>query len=287
MSDLVPRENEEDEQEDDLGEESADWAGDPKKMGFLDHVEELRWAIIKPLIVLVIGFVLSIVFIKDVKDVLMFPLDDNYSAGDAAVVGFEGGLATRNPTGVFTAMLHIGLIVGVTVASPVAIYYTASFLAPALTKKERRMLAPGAFCMFFLFLLGTSFAFFLLLPKAIMVTKQLNAMMDFVMVWTPDSYFGFVTWIVLGMGVAFQFPLVAVILVYLDVVTVQKLRSMRRVFIVCFFIAAAVLTPPDPVTQLMMAVPMILLYEISIIVARVLVKKRIAKEEAYEREFGD
>ncbi len=273
MSEIVPTDSENEPEEGDL-----DWAADPKKMGFLDHVEELRWTLIKPLAVFFLAFVGTVVFIQDVKDVLMFPLNQNYSSADLETFS---GLATRNPTGVFTAMLHIGLLTGVTVASPVFLFYLGRFLAPALTKKEKKLLLPGTVSAFVLFIMGAAFAFFGLLPKAIEVTMQFNRMMGFQIIWSPDSYFGFITWIVLGMGGSFQFPLVAVVLVYLDVVSFEKLRSLRRVLIVVFFIVAAILTPPDPVTQIMMAVPMILLYEMSLIVARILLRKR-DKEEAEE-----
>ncbi|MBK1878613.1 twin-arginine translocase subunit TatC [Pelagicoccus mobilis] len=300
MSDIVPKDSDKEPEEDDLdmyGEDSVDddldffnddsddedmdWADDPKKMGFLDHVEELRWTLIKPLAVLFVTFVLTIVFIQHVKDVLMFPLNQNYSPEQMEVFN---GLATRNPTGVFTAMLHIGLLTGITVASPVFLFYIGKFLSPALTKKEKKLLLPGCFSAFCLFLMGCSFAFFLLLPKAIEVTMAFNKMMDFQIIWSPDSYFGFITWIVIGMGVSFQFPLIAVVLVYLDVVSLEKLRSLRRICIISFFILAAVLTPPDPVTQVMMALPMIVLYEVSLIVAGVLLRKRKAHEEADEED---
>lgn len=274
MSDLVPRDPEEDEEE-------HDWADDPKKMGFLDHVEELRWTIIKPLIVFIITFIVVMVFIRDVKDLLMYPLFDNLSVEDRAT--FQG-LATRNLTGVYSAMLHIGLIVGIATSSPFFLYNIGKFLAPALTKRERKILMPCAFGVFVLFLIGCSFSFFLLLPKAIDITMQFNAMMGFQIIWSPESYFGFITWIVIGMGIAFQFPLIAIVLVYLDILSVETLRSKRRLAILILFIVAAVLTPPDPVTQTMMAVPMILLYELSIVVAAFLVRKRAEKEAAEEAD---
>jgi len=252
-------------------EAEPEWAGDPMRMGFLDHLEELRWTLLKPLAVLVASFVLSMVFIQDVKHLLLYPLEANYSLEQMQAFS---GLATRNPTGVFTAMLHIGLLVGITVASPVFLFYLAKFLAPALTRKEKKLLLPGSLSAFLLFLLGCAFSFFLLIPKAIEVTIAFNRMMGFQIIWSPDSYFGFITWIVLGMGVSFQFPLVAVALVYLEVVSIERLRSLRRVMYVAFFIIAALLTPPDPVTQVMMSVPMILLFEIALVVARVAVRKR-------------
>lgn len=278
MSDIVPKDPEEETEEEDF-----DWADDPKKMGFLDHVEELRWTLIKPLAVFFVAFVVTIVFIQYFKDILMYPLYENYTLEQQKTFA---GLATRNPTGVFTAMLHIGLLIGVTVASPVFLYFLGRFLAPALTKKEKKLLLPGTASAFLLFVLGAAFAFFGLLPKAIQVTMAFNEMMGFQIIWSPDSYFGFITWIVLGMGVSFQFPLIAVVLVYLDIVSLEKLRSLRRLLIIVFFVVAAVLTPPDPITQFMMAVPMIVLYELSLVVAGMLLRKR-AKREAQEEAESD
>ena len=98
--------------------------------------------------------------------------------------------------------------------------------------------------------------------------------MDYQLLWTPDSYLGFMLWLVLGMGVSFQFPLVVVLLVYLGILTADQLASSRRVMILVLVIIAAFLTPPDPFTQMMVAAPMIVLFEISIWLARIVQKKR-------------
>ena len=151
MSDIEPY-NDDDEPE---------WAGDPKQMGFLDHLEELRWALIKPLAVFLIAFMTSMVFIADVKDLLLAPLNANYShLSEAERLAIFPGLTTLNVTGVFMAMLLIGVIIGITVASPVIIYYAGKFLAPALTKREKKILIPGSFTVFVLFLLGCSFGYY-------------------------------------------------------------------------------------------------------------------------------
>lgn len=269
----------------DADEENAEEETEaPGKMGFLDHIEELRWSLLKPLIVFVITFALVIAFISDVKDLLLYPLYKTFTEEDMAA--FQG-LATRNPTGVFAAMMQIGLIVGIGVASPFLIYYIGKFLTPALTWKEKKILIPGSFGVFFLFIFGCSFAFFFLIPEAIDITMKFNLMLGFQMIWSPESYFAFVTWIVLGLGIAFQFPLIAIVLVYLDIVTVKKLRELRRICYLVFFIVAALLTPPDPVTQLMMALPMIVLYEISIVVAAIMMNRKRKKDEAAERKFDE
>ncbi|MCH6259017.1 twin-arginine translocase subunit TatC [Puniceicoccaceae bacterium K14] len=269
MSQLVPSDSNEEEEAHPLEDEGG-------SMGFLDHVEELRWTLLKPLGVFIVSFVLVMIFIADVKDLLMWPLVQTMTDEDRKA--FEG-LATRNMMGVYSAMFHIGLIVGVGIASPFLVYNVGRFLAPALNAKERMILVPGSIAVFILFLLGCSFSFFLLLPQAIDITIWFNAMMGFQIIWSPDSYFGFITWIVLGMGVAFQFPVVVIVLIHLNIVTVQMLRSFRRYMVMILIVAAAILTPPDPVTQVMMAVPMYLLYELSIWVAAILTARRKRKEE--------
>ncbi len=253
-------------------EEEDDWAGDPKKMGFLDHLEELRWTIIKPLAVFFITFVVVMVFIRDVSDLLMWPLQQAEQR-----LGEDGSISTlmtRNPMGVYSAMLQIGFMLSLSTALPFIIYYGAKFVAPALTKKEKRLLLPGSIGVFIFFLLGSSFSFFLLLPASIRITLWFNSLMDYQPLWTPDSYFSFMLWLVLGMGVSFEFPLVVMLLVYLGILTADQLANSRRIMILVFIVAAALLTPPDPFTQLMVAGPMVLLYELSIWVARIMQRKR-------------
>lgn len=275
MSQLVPSDNNEDEEAFPQEEEEG------VRMGFLDHLEELRWTLIKPLVVFILAFVLVMMFIADVKDLLMWPLTQTMTEADRSA--FDG-LATRNMMGVYSAMFHIGLIVGVGVASPFLVYNIGRFLAPALNAKERFILIPGSFAVFVLFVLGCSFSFFLLLPQAIDITIWFNAMMGFQIIWSPDSYFSFITWIVLGMGLAFQFPIAVLVLVYLDIVNVQMLRSFRRYMVMILIVVAAILTPPDPVTQVMMAVPMYILYELSIWVAAILTARRKRQEQEAEGE---
>lgn len=276
MSDLVPSENNEEEEFPFDDEEAGE------RMGFLDHLEELRWTLIKPLAVFILSFLVVMIFIADVKDLLLWPLTQSMTEED--MKAFQG-LATRNMMGVYSAMFHIGLIVGVGVASPFFVYNLGRFMAPALNKRERFILIPGSFAVFVLFVLGCSFSFFLLLPQAIDMTIWFNAMMGFQIIWSPDSYFSFITWIVLGMGIAFQFPVAVLVLVYLQIVDVQMLRGFRRYMVMILIVVAAVLTPPDPVTQVMMAVPMYVLYELSIWAAAIMTARRIRREKEAEEEF--
>lgn len=259
---------------DDEEDDGPEWAGDPKHMGFLDHLEELRWSIIKPLVIFLVAFVTAMVFIVEVKDILLAPLKANYEhlplAEQAAVFG---GLVTYNITGVFMAMLLIGVIIGLMVASPFIVYYVGKFLAPALTIREKKILIPGSFAVLFLFLLGCAFGYYILLPRTITAVIWFNQLLGFQMLWTTSNYFSFLTFTILGLGIAFQMPLAIVVLVTVGVVTPKQLRDYRRYIIIAIFILAAILTPPEPVTQLALAAPLWILYEVAIIVSVFLKKK--------------
>ena len=297
MSELTPHEPNEDE---DFFDNDEDWAADPKRMGFLDHLEELRWTLIKPLAVFAVTFIVVMVFVKDVSELLTWPLmqiegammEGGYVVGSDAGEGEEGkdgfrGLATRNPMGVYSAMLQIGFIFSFCTAFPVLLFYGAKFIAPALTRKEKALLLPGSIGVFILFLLGSTFSFFLLLPKTLAITIWFNRLLGWELIWSPDSYFNFMIWLVIGMGVAFEFPLVVIILVYLRILSVEQLRKSRRIAILIFLVTAAFLTPPDPFTQVMVAGPMVLLYELSIWVARIIEKKRAKEDQAFYSDDDD
>lgn len=272
MSDIEPYD------EDD--EDEPEWASDPKQMGFLDHLEELRWSLLKPLVVFIVAFVGSMIFIADVKDLLLAPLEAGYShLPEAERILLFGGLTTLNVTGVFMAMLLIGVIIGLTVASPVIIYYAGKFLAPALTKREKKILIPGSFTVFVLFLLGCSFGYYFLLPRTIGAVIWFNDLLGFQLMWTTSNYFGFLTFTILGLGLAFQMPLVIVILVTIGVVTPDQLREHRRYVVLSIVVLAAILTPPEPVTQVALAGPLWILYELAIIVSAFLKKKHDDKVE--------
>jgi sec-independent protein translocase protein TatC len=252
-------------------------------MGFLDHLEELRWTLIKCLAAFLVGFVLLAVFAKQATVVLNRPLFAalGEKAGQAALV-------TTAPMAVFSVFLQIAFLGGLAVSLPFIVYFAGRFIAPALTRREKRLLAPACLGVLGLFLLGASFGYFLLLPAAIKLSVEFNQMFGFQLIWSADRYYGLLVWMVLGLGMGFQFPMVLLILSYLEIIRLETLRRQRRLMIVVFFIAAALITPPEPVTQTMVALPMILLYEASLVVAgwALRAKRRAAArdEEAEDAE---
>lgn len=245
-----------------------------KPMGFFDHLEELRWTLMKCAIVYVVFAVAIGVYLKEFNDVLLWPLD----SVKANFPKLTMDLSTTSVMESFSIVVQLCCFGALLPASPFAFFFVGQFVAPALTKKEKRLVIPVCLSVLVLFVAGAAFGFFLLMPTTINSAAQLNEYFGFATRWTPGSYYGLLSWLVIGVGASFQFPLVIVLLVYMGVMTVDFLRKYRRHAIVAIFIIAAVVTPtPDPFTQTMFAAPLYVLFELSILVGSCVQKRRLAQ----------
>ena len=257
--------------------EAAASAGARKPMGFLDHLEDLRMTLIKSAVVFG-GFVTLIAYwVDDFAKVLSWPLErvrQDYPK-------MSTDLVTNSPMGVFSVIIDICLFGGLVLSLPFILFFVGQFIAPALTKREIKVLLPTCVAAMLLFLGGAAFGYFLLTPSTIRVAFELNQLLGYTVLWTADRYYSLLMWLVLGMGAAFEFPLLIVLAVYMGLIEVATLRKYRRHAIVVIFIIAAVITPtPDPINQSLFAVPLIVLYEIAILIAASL--KRRHKDEMIE-----
>lgn len=232
-----------------------------KKVGFFDHLEQLRWVLIKCGVAFAIGCAVIGFFLKDVAAILAWPLERVTGEGSDALQG----LVTRSPMGVFFVLVQICGLGGLGITLPLMLFWIAGFIAPALTPKEKRRLAPGCFLALCLFLGGALFAYFLLLPTSLMVSAKLNRLLGFELIWSAGSYYGLVVWMTLGVGLICEFPLVLILLVSLGVLSVQQLKQSRRMVLLLGLVIAALATPTgDPLTLLILALPLYGLYELSI-----------------------
>lgn len=226
-----------------------------KELTLLEHLEELRDRLLKVVIALIVGTALSVIFTQKALKVLILPL------GDAVP-------QTIHPTESFIVYFRVALIGGVTLAMPVIIYQIVRFILPGLLPEERKylyFLLPGAtFC----FAAGVAFAALIMLPTAVNFMQGfLNTIIE--NRWTLDNYIAFVTRILFWMGVVFQTPLLIFFLAKLDVVTAKQLGRYRKYAVLVIAIIAAVVTPtPDPVNMAIVMVPLYLLYEVGILLAR-------------------
>lgn len=255
-------------------------------MSFLDHLEDLRWTLIKSAIAILAGCCVFMGFVFKFQEMLQWPL--RFAAPQVAE-----SLITIKPLAVISVLFQVSLVGGFAAALPFVLFFISQFIAPGLTKREKAILKPAFTLVFVLFILGALFSFFVLLPTSIKFMYFLNAQFQFEVQWTADSYFSLLFWMVLSIGMSFEFPLVVILLVYMKIFTTAQLRVYRPHAFVIFLILAAFVTPTtDPITFLILAVPMYLLYETAILVGnriemKAMNKIRQEEEEENKQSNGD
>ena len=240
------------------------------KMPFTEHLEELRRRLIICFVAVGIGFVISYFFAKQIFEVLMRPLIRAMPPG-------EGLIFTALPEA-FITYLKVALLTGIGLASPVIIYQFWLFLAPGLYNRERRALFPIVLFSTVFFLGGALFGYFVVFPFGFkffigFASDSIRALPSI------REYLKFASKLLFAFGFIFELPLFAFFLARLGLVTAEMLRSKQKYAILIIFMLAAILTPPDVVTQIMMAGPLLLLYELSIWIAKVFGRKPLDLEE--------
>jgi len=239
-----------------------------EKMPFSGHLEELRKRIVICFIAIGLGFAVSYGFKEKIFHYLTIPLISAMQADDKLIF-------TGLPEAFFT-YLKVSLLSGLMLATPVILYQFWLFVAPGLYGKERRLLVPIVFLSSFFFIGGALFGYFIVFPFGFkfflgFATETIRPLPSM------REYLSFSSKLLLAFGLVFELPLIITFLARLGIVTVEFLKKNRKYAILLFFVFAAILTPPDVVTQIMMAFPLMLLYEISIIGARIFGKKKSQK----------
>jgi sec-independent protein translocase protein TatC len=236
------------------------------KAPFTAHLEELRKRLITCFIAVGVGFVLSYGFKEKLFQILVRPLLRVMETDDKLIF-------TGLPEAFFT-YLKVAFLSGVMLAAPVIIYQFWMFVAPGLYEKEKRALLPIIFLSTTFFIGGSLFGYFIVFPWGFKFF--LGFATDYIRpLPSMKEYLSFSAKLLLAFGLVFELPLVLTFLAKLGLVSVDTLKKNRKYALLLFFAGAAILTPPDVVTQIMMAIPMMLLYEISILGARVFGKKKI------------
>lgn len=232
------------------------------RMSLMSHLVELRARLVKSVVAVAVGSVVGFIFYRDILNLLAKPYE---GATDQPLAFFQ-------PTEPFSLALRVALFGGVIIASPVIIYQIWRFLGPALTKRERRYVYPLSGVMALLFIAGITLGYYTL-PLALRVLFSFagDLLQETVGV---NFYFSFAMRFLLAFGVAFQFPVFLFAAAALGLVTSQGLRDQRRWAVVFVVVTAALMTPGgDPITLLMLSTPMYLLYEMSILSIRFILKR--------------
>lgn len=246
-------------------------------MSFLEHLEEFRWTVGRSVLAFFIGLLIVAFFIQDIADLLKHPILTAY--GSVELV--DKNLITYRPMGVISVFFQIALLGGFTLSMPFVLYFLAAFVAPGLTERERRVLRPSCFAAFLLFLTGAAFAFFVILPLTLAFSVRLNQYFGFDLLWAASDYYSMVVWFSLATGAFFQFPLLIVILVYLQVLPVSKLKAIRKGVFVGLMIFSALMSPGGDFISLPLTTGfMYALYELAIWVGLRIEKKK--REEIVE-----
>lgn len=233
--------------------------GDRREMPFLDHLEELRWRLIKALGALFVGILICGIYTDQVLNIILWP-------GRHADPPVQ--FINTHPMGMFLVRMNSALIGGLILGLPVILHQLWMFLAPGLYRRERRYVAGIVAGTMVCFLMGASLAYFGAIPTMLkflvaMGADDIRTMID------VRQYISFVTYTVVAFGVVFELPMVSFFLAQFGILTPAFLRQYRRYAYLGIFILSAVATPsPDPFSQVMLAVPLCILYEISIWVTK-------------------
>jgi sec-independent protein translocase protein TatC len=175
--------------------------------------------------------------------------------------------------------MKVTMLVAFVIALPVVLYQIWAFVAPGLYQHEKKLVVPLVASSYTLFLCGMAFAYFVVFPTIFRVMAHYNAPLGAEMTTDIDNYLSFVLTMFLAFGVTFEVPIVVVLLVRMNVLTIKKLKEIRPYVVVGAFVISAVVTPPDVFSQLILAIPLIVLYEAGIIAARLFVSKQPAAIE--------
>ncbi|MBI5385974.1 MAG: twin-arginine translocase subunit TatC [Verrucomicrobia bacterium] len=329
------------------GDEDSE--GGPVKT-FLEHLEDLRWVLIKSLATLGVTLLVCLLAANVVVKVMMYPLskakavyskevqivtfnldtnllgvfkfnlkdrgafpistnrfvhlrlepvpsgtnEDFWLLGvraetNAAILAAANTLKIAiinlSPAGSFLVAFHVAMYAGVILAAPFILYWVAAFVFPALKMKERKYVYRGLFWSVGLFMTGVAFCYFILMPVALTASVQFSEWLGFSSPqWRAEDYIGFVSKFMLGMGLGFEMPVVILVLVKIGVLNYRILSKARRYVIVINFILGAMLTTPEVITQLLMAIPLQILYEITVWITWYWERKEKKRQALEEKE---
>ena len=240
---------------------------------FLSHLIELRNRLMWSMIAVGIVFLCLVPWSKDIYHVISQPMLAQLPKG--------GRMIATEITSPFFIPFKVTFLTAVLITLPFLLYQVWAFVAPGLYAHEKRLVAPLIVSSTVLFAAGMAFAYFLVFPT---VFRVMQAFTPAGVEWMPDigTYLSFVMNMFIAFGITFQVPVVVVILVRMGVVTVAKLKEVRPYVIVGAFIVAAVVTPPDVTSQVLLALPICLLYEAGILVATFTAKRRAEAESTSE-----
>jgi sec-independent protein translocase protein TatC len=271
--------------------------GEEKEMSFLEHLEELRWHIIRSILAIVIFMILAFIFKNYIFGaIILGPKNPNFITNrllcqlgellNTAALCINTkplNLINIKMSGQLTTHITISMVAGLILAFPVILWEFWNFFQPALKPHEARYARGAVIAASLLFFVGVLFGFFLLAPLSIHFLSSYEVDAQVVNQINIRSYIGTLTSICLATGLVFELPIVAFFLTKIGIITPAFMRKYRKHAIVIIFILSAIITPPDVFSQTLVAIPLLILYEISIIIsARVMKQKDKDRKEFFD-----
>lgn len=245
---------------------------------FLEHLEDLRWTIVKMAIVLIAGMIVSFLYVDQISAIILSPLQA--LVPDAKLLGL--GVVEA-----FMVSLRLAFYSGVVLGFPFLLYFAAEFILPALTRQEKRMLFPALAVGFVLFGIGVWLAYQFILPLTLKWFYDYAVKMQIDPNWQARDYYGFVTHLSIACGLLAELPVAVLALAFLGIVTGKFLRETRSYAYTLILILVALISPtPDPMTFIIMSLPVLAIYEICIWLVWALERRRRAEDLA-SQEYGD
>lgn len=257
-------------------------------MSFLDHLETLRWHLIRATLAILIAGIIAFLAKSFIFDVLLFgPRNASFWTYDilcriSTAVGVDGGfcfdempfrIQSRTMGGQFSAHIWVALTAGFIIAFPYVIYEFWRFVAPAMKENEKRNAKGFIFISSILFFLGVLFGYYVVTPLSINFLGKYQVSADVFNDFDLASYISLVRASVIASGLLFELPIIIYFLTKVGVVTPDFLRKYRKYALVIILIVSAIITPPDIVSQIIVAIPVLILYEVSIFISRIVYRK--------------
>jgi sec-independent protein translocase protein TatC len=264
-----------------------------KEMSFLDHLEELRWHVVRSVAAIFIMMILAFVFTKEIFEYIVFApgrpdfvtfkwlcqIGERFGVAGLCITEIPMKIQSRFLMGQFTMQLTASFVIGLIVSFPYVVWELWSFVKPGLYNKEKQSSRGAVFSISFLFLLGISFGYYILSPMTIAFLANYSISDMISNEFDITSYVSTITALVFGSGLLFQLPVVVFFLTKVGIVTPQFMRQYRKHAVIAILIIGAIITPsPDPLSQSLISIPLYILYEISIFISAIEVKRKEKRE---------